>query len=228
MYANIPTAHAIDSIAKWFILHSQELPPNFPTDKVLYGLKLVMYNNVFTFGNRYWLQIQGTAMGTSCACMYANIYYSYHEETTLTNNHKLWFWRRLIDDGFGIIDNSNPEYFHQHMRDMNNFGPPGARLEWECDIGPTKSINFLDLQVSIELDGSITTSTYQKPMNLYLYRPPCSAQPPSVLYGLIFCTLYTATFGTTRSVKTFKNLLNFFLTDSRHGDTELASWLHSL
>ena len=73
---------------------------------------------------------------------------------------------------------------------MNNFGPPGARLEWECDIGPTKSINFLDLQVSIELDGSITTSTYQKPMNLYLYRPPCSAQPPSVLYGLIFGTLH--------------------------------------
>jgi hypothetical protein len=39
-------------------------------------------------------------------------------------------------------------------------------------------------------DGSIHTQTYQKEMNLYLYRPPTSAQPKSILYGLIYGTLH--------------------------------------
>ena len=190
MYANIPTEHALTSIKQWFELHAHELPADFPTTKVLTGLGIVMRNNVFTFGNRYWLQLQGTAMGTSCACMYANIYYSYHEETRLTSAPTLWFWRRLIDDGFGIIDGTCLTHFHQHMQLMNNFGPEDARLVWECELGTCKSINFLDLQVTIEPDGTFTTRTYQKAMNLYLYRPPCSAQPPSILYGLIFGTLH--------------------------------------
>jgi hypothetical protein len=37
---------------------------------------------------------------------------------------------------------------------------------------------------------SISMSTSQKPMNLYLYRPPSSSQPPSILFGLIYGTLY--------------------------------------
>ena len=39
--------------------------------------------NVFTFGNRFFQQINSTAMSTNAACMYATIYYSYHEETVI-------------------------------------------------------------------------------------------------------------------------------------------------
>ena len=42
-----------------------------------------MTRNVFQFGNRYFLQLTGTAMGTPCACVYATLYYSYWEETNL-------------------------------------------------------------------------------------------------------------------------------------------------
>jgi hypothetical protein len=55
---------------------------------------------------------------------------------------------------------------------------------------PSKEAVFLDLQISITVAGTITTKTYQKPMNLYLYRPPTPAQPDSILYSLIYGTLH--------------------------------------
>jgi hypothetical protein len=57
-------------------------------------------------------------------------------------------------------------------------------------MSPSRCVNFLDLTVRIMPVGLITTRTFQKPMNLYLYRPPSLAQPPSILYGLIFRTLH--------------------------------------
>jgi hypothetical protein len=188
MYANINTDHALEVMYLWFDLHAHDLPKDFPRTKISYGLDLIMRNNVFTFGNRYWIQKNGTAMGTSCACMYATIYYSYHEETELIPMNGVLFYRRLIDDAFVIL--RNPELnFAPFAANMKEYGPPDKRLDWEV-MSPSRCVDFLDLTVRITPAGLITTRTFQKPMNLYLYRPPSSAQPPSILYGLIFGTLH--------------------------------------
>jgi len=50
---------------------------------------------------------------------------------------------------------------------------------------PSTFINFLDLNISLK-GSSIYTSTFQKPLNLYLYIPPLSAHPPSCFKGLIY------------------------------------------
>jgi hypothetical protein len=42
---------------------------------------------------------------------------------------------------------------------------------------PSTSTNFLDLSLNIK-NSKITATTYQKPMNLYLYISPASAPPP--------------------------------------------------
>jgi hypothetical protein len=156
MYANINTDHALEVMEHWFDLHDHELPPNFPRAKITYGLDLIMRNNVFTFGNRYWLQKNGTAMGTSCACMYATIYYSYHEETQLIPMNGVLFYRRLIDDAFVIL--RNPEQnFAPFAATMKDYGPPDKRLDWEV-MPPSRSVDFLDLTVSITPAGSIARS----------------------------------------------------------------------
>jgi hypothetical protein len=58
------------------------------------------------------------------------------------------------------------------MQSMDEFGPPGKRLQWESKDGPGRSTHFLDLEIHLQDDGSIRTWTYQKDINLYLYRPP--------------------------------------------------------
>ena len=77
MYTNIDTDHAIDVISTW--LDSLELPDGFPLDAVKEAMKLVMRNNVFEWGDCYFLQLLGIAMGTSAACMWATIYFAVHE-----------------------------------------------------------------------------------------------------------------------------------------------------
>ena len=48
------------------------------------ALRLIMTNNVFQFGDRYWLQKVGTEMGVPPAPPWATIFFGIHEETVLT------------------------------------------------------------------------------------------------------------------------------------------------
>ena len=75
MYTNICTIHALNVITTWLEeMESQEqLPHGFPTKDVIEAMGLVMNNNVFVFGDLYFLQLVGTAMGTSSACMWATL-----------------------------------------------------------------------------------------------------------------------------------------------------------
>jgi hypothetical protein len=187
MYTNINTDHAIEILDKWFELHKHELPPDFPKDLILLGMRRLMSNNIFTFGNRFFLQLNGTAMGTNAACMYATIYYSYHEETKLILLPYIKFYRRLIDDAFIIFDTKAS--FEDLKSNMNNFGPIEKRLHWTTET-PADSADFLDLTVTIQEDGTITTKTFQKKMNLHLYRTPESCQPESVLRSFIYGALH--------------------------------------
>ena len=187
MYTNINTDHAIHIIELWFELHDDDIPKDFPRKLVLLSIRRLMSHNAFTFGSSFYIQENGTAMGTSCACMYATIYYSYHEETRIMKLPNVRFYRRLIDDAFILYKKSGSM---QDLREqMNDFGPPDKRLNWVTE-DPKQSVDYLDLTISITTTGTITTSTYQKKRNSYLYRPPTSAQPASILYSLIFGTLH--------------------------------------
>ena len=89
---------------------------------------------------------------------------------------------------------------------MNEFGPEGKRLVWEPqDIG--KKATFLDLTITLRWDGGFDTKTYQKAMNLYLYRMPTSAQPPHIHYGLIYGSLHRYYWQNTNK-KDFLKLVN--------------------
>jgi hypothetical protein len=59
--------------------------------------------NFFKFGDTYWLQMTGTAMGTPPGCVYATLYFGIWElEIVPFFQANLPFYRRYIDDVFGI------------------------------------------------------------------------------------------------------------------------------
>lgn len=186
MYTNIDINHGLEVFETWFIEFESELPPKFPTTLFLKLLKLVMTCNVFQFGDTYWLQLDGTAMGTSCACMYATMYTALHERKTLLPKYAghLYFLRRFIDDKIGIWIDTDPDQWQNFKDDMNNFGA----LTWKVEE-LSKSVNFLDLTITIGEDRRIVTKTYEKSMNLYLYIPPASAHPPGVLKSIVYGNL---------------------------------------
>jgi hypothetical protein len=194
MYSNIHTDHGVSSVRAWLIRHSNDdefpadLRPLETIDTICEMLKLVMTTNVFDLDDTTWLQLTGTAMGTSVACVYATIYYSQHEEMSILNaEHNdlgIIFYRRFIDDAF-IIQRSRdrPDRYDLLHQTMNSFGEDG--LEWTSEP-PSTQVDFLDLTILIGNDRRISTKTFQKEMNLFLYIPPISSHSPSVLNGLIF------------------------------------------
>ena len=198
MYTNIDVEHSIETLRNWFIKFKSEIPQDIPTHLIITALDIVMKNNIFTFGDTFWLQKTGTAMGTPCACMVASIYFAYHERTIILNKYKdnLIFYKRFIDNVFCLwhendeqLNTTETTRLKNFKRDMNNFG----KLKWEFEK-LTLTTTFLDLNVTL-VEKPYTTpsnhydikfSTYQKPMNLYLYIPPHSAHPPGVIRSLIF------------------------------------------
>ena len=81
MYTNIDTKHAIFIIFLWLdeLSKHPDFPEDFPFDAVKEAIGIVMRNNHFIFGDLNFLQLMGTAMGQSAACIWATIYYGYHE-----------------------------------------------------------------------------------------------------------------------------------------------------
>jgi hypothetical protein len=186
MYNNIDTDHATLVISWWLNdLHDKNLLPfNFPLEAVISAMKTIMKNNIFEWGDLHFLQLLGTAMGTSSAVMWATLYYAYHEVHTLLPKYgiNLLYFKRFIDDIFGIwIADSNATW-SDFCNDIDNFGV----LTWDIhEQQLSTSVNFLDLTLSIE-GSKIVSRTYQKEMNLYLYLPPASAHPPSCIKGTIY------------------------------------------
>ena len=68
---------------------------------------------------------------------------------------------------------------------MNAF--PG--LTWEFSER-AKSIDFMDMTISINNSNKIETTLFEKRLNLHLYIPPHSAHPPGLLPGIVYGTLF--------------------------------------
>lgn len=186
MYTNIPTNQAIRRISTYLRQH-----PNFdiPVEASIDALRLVMKNNIFTFGDMVFKQKTGTAMGTPPACAYAVLYYAVHEDPVADRYNEIILMKRFIDDMIGIwVSNPDPVLDQQHweafQRDLNE--PNG--LQWEVSER-SHQVNFMDLTISLH-EGKITTTLYEKPLNLHLYIPPTSAHPPGLLPGVVYGTLF--------------------------------------
>ena len=155
-------------------------------------LTIVMKENIFQFGNTFWLQLTGTAMGTPIAVTYANLYSGWKEKVDIIPKfaENLLHISRFVDDLLGIwIPRENDSEiedairFEAFKRELNSFEP--GKLKWEVEAR-TKEVNFLDLTISIQENKKLKFKTFQKELNPFLYLPENSAHPPGTLKGLIF------------------------------------------
>ncbi len=183
MYTNINTDIGITSIKDFLEINKIKISQDFPHSLFLQVLELVMRNNIFAFSDTYWHQRSGTAMGTPAACAYAMITFGHYENTTILQDFtpNLLYYKRYIDDVVGIWlppEQNNTALWSQFKEKLNGWG----QLNWKIE-DPSKHTVFLDLELTINRT-KITTKTYQKNMNLYLYIPPFSAS-----LGIVVCVL---------------------------------------
>ena len=120
-------------------------------------------------------------MGTPAASLHSIITFGHHENTNILPRLKKKppILQEIIDDVLGIWVDTKETTWTQFTTAMNGFG----NLRWTIET-PSTSSTSLDLTITIN-EGKIHTTTYQKPLNLYLYIPPLSAHPHSCIKGLI-------------------------------------------
>ena len=85
MYTNIETEHCLQILYEWLDRLAAQglLPKGFPIQAIKVAMAVIMKNNIFTYGDLYFLQLSGTAMGTAAAVMWAILYYACHEIAVL-------------------------------------------------------------------------------------------------------------------------------------------------
>ena len=150
-----------------------------------------MTKNVFCFGNTFWLQEDGTAMGTPCACNYATIVFAYYERTNIlpTFKNHLLLYIKYIDEIFIVWKDlaSKPNTFDAFKKCLNE----QCNLTWITEARSIKN-NFLDLTIEIDRTSrTFNTRTFQKACNKILYIPVHSAHPPGPLKSLDYGFLET-------------------------------------
>jgi hypothetical protein len=104
MYTNIDTTTGINTFKEFLSANADKLPKKLPASLFLHILEIVMRNNIFSFGDTYWLQLTGTAMGTPAACNYATIMFGHYENNILLPAFKehMIYYRRYIDNVLAI------------------------------------------------------------------------------------------------------------------------------
>jgi len=163
MYTNIDSTTGLGALSKLLRTHKESTDPSFPTEFVLTTMEIIMNNNIFMFGDTYWIQLKGTAMGTPAATLYSILTFGHHENENILNEfqHNILFYKRYIDDIFGIWRDTPCNNWEKFKSKLDQFGT----LRWNVE-NPSNTTTFLDLELTIN-HQKIYTKTFQKPLNLY-------------------------------------------------------------
>lgn len=185
MYTNIDTNAALSVICPYLRDNETEFG-HYHAETLIRALEIVMNNNIIRLGDRYVRQVSGTAMGKPPAPPWATLFEGIHEIEFLPRwQEHLLLYKRFIDDIFAIwIPYTDPTEDEVNWQALQAEVNDNHGLEWVFTERSMSAV-FLDMTAKIQLDGSIKTSLYEKPMALYLFIPSHSAHPPGVLHGHI-------------------------------------------
>ena len=79
-------------------------------------------------------------------------------------HHIPTLWKRYVDDTFTIIKKANRSSFLEHINSIN----PNIQLSHE-ETRRDGSMPFLDILITPEEDGKLSTSVYRNPTHTDLY-----------------------------------------------------------
>ena len=108
LYTVIPNNEVLQALKYFF----NQRPIKKPSSETLLRLvELVLTLNCFSFGDRYYKQINGVATGTKMGPSYANLFVGFIESKFFSSYHGLKpdLYKRYIDDCVGATSSSREE-----------------------------------------------------------------------------------------------------------------------
>jgi len=159
LFTNVPITITIQIVKRKLETMSnwKRLAENLTTDDIMEMLKLCL-ENYFTWRGKFYIQIEGMPMGSPLSPVLAEIFLQEMERTLIPNQPDIKCWFRMVDDVFAIIRRRSHVKILKMLHDY-----PGG-LTFTIDEGDivNNSINFLDVTITKNGDGSLSRKVFRK------------------------------------------------------------------
>ena len=166
LFTSIPVKSALEVVKKKLEqdteLHQRT---TMSIQNIMDWLEFCLCNTYFLFQGNYFEQTQGAAMGSPVSPVLANLYKESFEDRALSSavNPPRW-WKRFVDDTFVILKRDHKEEFLLHINSVD----PSIQFTTE-EQKEDGSMPFLDILVTPQEDGTLTSKVYRKPTHTDLY-----------------------------------------------------------
>ena len=158
LFTRVPTSRAIQVTCDC-LMNDPSLPDrtSFTVDDICSLLQLCLEATYLVFEGKVYRQIHGTAMGSPVSVVVANLVMEDVEQEALSTFHTPpRFWRRYVDDTCTALPSDLVDSFHNHLNSID------LCLQFMMEKESDEQLPFLDILLSREEDGSISTSVHLK------------------------------------------------------------------
>ena len=180
---NIPHQEGIQHCLEAIENHYKPKTP-LPLKHIDHMLKFILENNYFTFDDKFYLQVHGTAMGTPFAPNYANIFMTKIENQILHNaghDKTPLLWKRFIDDIFIIWPHSEVEL----LQFLNHIITVHPTIQFEMEHSKNQ-VHFLDTTIFINKERKLESTLYVKPTDICSLLHKQSFHPETCKQSVIY------------------------------------------
>ena len=179
MFPSIDNINGIEAVRSILDSRTTKLPP---TECIIEGLEICLYNNNSKFANDNLLQVNGTATGAPNSCSYADIAMSSIDDSIFkkmeSTYSELLYYGRYRDDCLslwcGSIEKLNE--LHAYINSLSD------DLKFTMEIGYNE-LCFLDLKITLK-DNHLSTTVYSKPTDSHLYLHATSCHNSKSINGI--------------------------------------------
>ena len=181
----------MEAVRYFLLKYKEDIHSRFNIPFILESIDFILKNNTCVFDNEYFLQLQGTAMGTVFAPTYVNLSMGYHEirlYDLIELNHNLDIrqysvenWKRFLGDCEILLktDLIQPDDLLRILNSVNN------NIQFLMELNDNK-LPLLDILIT-KSGKKIWMNIYSNPTNSKRYVFYFSNHPESCLKNIPFC-----------------------------------------
>ncbi|XP_075428447.1 uncharacterized protein LOC142466834 isoform X1 [Ascaphus truei] len=177
LYNIIQHEHGLTATEFFLHTHSTLSPAHIAF--ILDSIRFALTHNYFSFDQQFYLQTRGTAMGTSFAPSYANLFMGWWEMSHVFGDsnpfrHHVVFYKRYIDDLILIWSGGEEDL----LKFIEYLAKNTLNLKFTHTYNQNQ-IQFLDLNLYVDIEYKIQSDIFRKEnaRNSLLHAKSCHARP---------------------------------------------------
>ncbi|CAF1459935.1 unnamed protein product [Adineta steineri] len=168
LYTMLPQEESLKILGEFLQEHHCDRVNEISIDTIIELGRIVLQANVFVYGNKFYQQIIGGAMGSAFTLTLANIFmWKWEKQTLLSKLPAHEIYGRYIDDVF-FTSNDSEENIKKILEEANQFH---LNIKLEYHIGRNLPLLLINLH---NKNGQILSSVYHK----------SAAEPASSIFSI--------------------------------------------